>query len=76
MTRALLTLFVLGAAGCSSPQIACDREGMIIVPEGVDTETTREWKRRNLDLAMARLDDATGMKPAMREHLVKAAGCP
>jgi len=76
MMRATIILTALMLASCSKPAIECTRDGMIIIPEGIDTATASEWNRRNLDLALARLDQATGMKQQMSEHLVKAQGCP
>jgi hypothetical protein len=66
----------LALASCSKPAIECTRDGMIIIPEDIDNKTSSDWNQRNLDLALARLADTAGTYQGMREHLVKAQGCP
>ncbi len=76
MNRAGVILGALALASCSKPPITCGSDGMIIVPAGLDDKTAADWNRRNLALALDRLDQATGFKPQSLDRLVKAEGCP
>lgn len=78
MTRraALSAVLLLGACG-AQPAITCDYDGMIVIPRGTPQAVASDWERRNRNLALARLDDATGRRPVYdKSRLAKVQGCP
>ncbi|WP_439532079.1 hypothetical protein [Polymorphobacter sp.] len=74
---AFLTLTTMSA--CSDPKIECDSEGVIIIPEGLSSDLESEWRSRNLDLHVRRLNSIIGSEKARwttPASLEKAQGCP
>ena len=76
MRCGFLLLATLALASCGPPKIVCDADGKIIIPAGLDGKTAANWNQRNLDLAVARLDRATGYFDGRSTPADKAVGCP
>jgi hypothetical protein len=70
------------AAACAltacGPEIRCNIDGTIIIPETVTGETAIEWHRRNIDLHKRRLAKMDGGEGRWQtpQSLEKAKGCP
>jgi hypothetical protein len=74
-----VALICFALAGCGGPQLACNADGMIIIPDNAPLSIKTDWNGRNMKLAGDRLDKLTGSERARwltNETLEKAKGCP
>jgi hypothetical protein len=77
LTISLAALVVLSA--CREPQIICNAEGLIIIPEDAPTRLRSDWAGRNLELSLKRLGKIVGSEETRwtsQASLEKAKGCP
>ena len=72
-------LAALALTSCSGPDLRCDDEGFIIIPEKAALEIQSEWSGRNLRLSTRRLQKVIGDPSTTwttAASLEKAEGCP
>ena len=81
MIRAMKPFALFAAAlalTACGPEIRCNIDGTIIIPETVTGDTAIEWHRRNIDLHKRRLAKMGGEEGRWLtpQSLEKAEGCP